>query len=114
MATVRSIPVSSIAATDYEPFMVEGEQVGTVHWLRTESGGEGVLYTGLWQCEPREIPYVFPGDETFHVLEGSVRIELEDGGSVDLKQGDIASFTKGQKSTWTITSPFKKFFVISG
>jgi len=59
-------------------------------------------------------PYSFPGDETFHVLEGEVTIELEGGESVTLGPGDIASFTKGQSSTWTITKPFKKFFVISG
>jgi uncharacterized protein len=114
MASVKTVPTTNVAAEDFEPFMLEGEQVGQVHWLRTESGGEGVLYTGLWACEPRDIPYLFPGDETFHVLEGEVHIELAEGGSVDLKTGDIASFTKGQKSTWTIRAPFKKFFVISG
>jgi hypothetical protein len=108
------VPVSSIAPESYEPFMVEGEHIGDVHWLRTESGGDGQLFTGVWRCEPRTIPYVFPGDETFHVLEGEVRIDLEDGGSVDLRPGDIASFAKGQHATWTISKPFKKFFVVSG
>jgi uncharacterized cupin superfamily protein len=114
MATVKTIPVSNVAATDYEAFMVEGEPVGQVHWLRTESGGEGQLYAGLWTCEPRAIPYTFPGDETFQVLEGEVRIELEGGEAVDLGPGDLASFPKGQESRWTIKAPFKKFFVISG
>jgi uncharacterized cupin superfamily protein len=31
-----------------------------------------------------------------------------------MKPGDIVSFAKGQRSTWTILSPLKKFFVISG
>jgi uncharacterized cupin superfamily protein len=114
MATVKTTPVINISAEDFEPFMIGEEQVGEVHWLRTESGGEGVLYTGLWRCEPRDIPYVFPGDETFQVLEGEVRIEPEDGEPVQLKVGDIASFPKGQHALWTIKSPFKKFFVISG
>jgi uncharacterized cupin superfamily protein len=114
MATVKGIPVTNVSAEDYEPFMIGDEQVGNVHWLRTESGGEGQLYTGLWTCEPRVIPYTFPGDETFQVLEGEVHIEVESGEAVDLRAGDIASFPKGQNATWTITSPFKKFFVISG
>jgi uncharacterized cupin superfamily protein len=114
MATTRTIPVSNVDATDYEPFMVEGEAIGEVHWLRVESGGEGQLFTGLWTCEPREIPYVFPGDETFQVIEGEVHIEVEGAGSVDLKPGDLVSFTKGQVAQWTITKPFKKFFVVSG
>lgn len=114
MATVKTIPVTNISAQDYEPFMVEGKQYGEVHWLRTESGGEGVLYTGLWRAEPQDIPYVFPGDETFEVLEGEVSIQVEGGEAVDLKVGDVASFPKGQASTWTVKSSFKKFFVISG
>jgi uncharacterized cupin superfamily protein len=114
MATVKTIPVSNVSAEEYEPFMVGDEHVGDVHWLRTESGGEGQLYAGLWTCQPRTIPYVFPGDETFHVLEGEVHIEVEGGESVALEPGDIASFSKGQVATWTISKPFKKFFVVSG
>ena len=48
MATVKTIPVSNVSADEYEPFMVGDEHVGDVHWLRTESGGEGQLYAGLW------------------------------------------------------------------
>ena len=114
MATVKTVPVSNIETSEYEPFMNEGEAFGDVHWLRVGSGGDGVLYTGLWTHAPADLPYVFPGDETFHVLEGEVTIDVEGGDSVTLRPGDIASFTKGQSSTWHITQPFKKFFVISG
>ena len=114
MATVKSVPVSNIGTEDYEPFEHEGERFGDVHWLRVGSGGEGVLYSGLWTHGPADLPYVFPGDETFHVLEGEVTIDVEGGESVTLRPGDIASFAKGQSSTWHITEPFKKFFVISG
>ena len=114
MATVKTTPVSNIGTEEYEPFIHEGERFGDVHWLRVGSGGDGALYTGLWTHDVAEIPgYVFSGDETMHVLEGEARIEVE-GETVTLKAGDIASFTKGQSSDWTITKPFKKFFVISG
>jgi uncharacterized cupin superfamily protein len=114
MTSVQTVPVSDVAADNYEPFMVEGQQVGSVHWLRTESGGDGQLFAGLWTCEPRVIPYVFGGDETMHVLEGAAHIDLGGGESLELKPGSIASFRKGQVATWTITKPFKKFFVVSG
>lgn len=114
MASVGTTPVSNVATSEYEPFVHEGEPFGDVHWLRVGSGGEGVLYAGLWTHEPADLPYVFPGDETFHVLGGEVTIDVEGGDSVTLREGDIASFTKGQTSTWHITQPFKKFFVISG
>lgn len=114
MAPVKSFSVTNVAASEYEPAMLEDEHVGDVHWLRTESSGDGQLLTGLWTCQPRTISYVFPGDETFYVLEGNVRIEVAGGESVDLKAGDIASFSKGQVSTWTISTPFKSFFVVCG
>ena len=112
--TTTPIPVSNVATTVYEPFLVEGQPFGEVHWLRTTCGGEGQLYTGLWKHGCATFEYVFPGDETFHVLEGNVRIAMRDGETVSLKPGDLVSFVKGQASTWTITVPMKKFFVISG
>ncbi len=59
-------------------------------------------------------PYSFGNDETFHVIEGELEIKLEDGEVLELKPGDIASFPKGLTSTWTVKTPFKKFFVVSG
>ena len=65
--------------------------------------------------DPATFPLTWPGDETIIVLEGEVRIELVDTGEVvELKEGDIASFPKGARSVWTVKSPFKEFFVLSG
>jgi uncharacterized protein len=114
MASVSTSSASDISTTAYEPFEWEGKPFGQVHWLRVGTEAEGVLYTGLWTHEPADVPYVFPGDETMHVLEGEATIELDSGESVQLRPGVIASFPKGQSSTWHITQPFKKFFVISG
>jgi len=57
--------------------------------------------------------YEFTGDEIFQVLQGNLLIELHDGDKVELQEGDIVSFNKRAKSTWTIRNSFKKFFVIS-
>ena len=114
MASVKSVPVSNVGTQDFEPYEQETLTLGDVHWLRIGSGGDGVLYAGLWKHGPTDFLYVFPGDETFHVLEGEVTIAVEGGESVTLRPGDIASYAKGQSSTWHITQPFKKFFVISG
>lgn len=106
--------VRSTASTDaYEPFMVGDKQAGEVHWLtQTNSSGQAT-YSGLWRCEPMTFDYDFPGDEIFHVLQGNLQVQINGGGKVDLQAGDIVSFDKGVKSTWTIQSSFKKFFVIS-
>lgn len=113
MAHRDRVPVSNVTTQQYEPFISAGQPFGEVHWLRTKSGGEGQLFAGLWKHDCATFEYVFPGDETFQVLEGKVSIAV-DGETVELGPGDIVSFAKGQSSTWTIKSALKKFFVISG
>lgn len=57
--------------------------------------------------------YFFEDDETFHVLEGEVTIELpESGESIEMRAGDIGYFDAGTKSVWKITQSFKKFVVV--
>jgi uncharacterized cupin superfamily protein len=118
MTTVQDIAKSTDTATEFEPFpidgVIEGNPDGRVHWLRQQSSGDGVLYTGIFTGQRSKFPYTFSGDETFHVIEGRLTIEVEGIGSVDLEPGDIVSFPKGANSTWTVHEPFKKFFVISG
>jgi hypothetical protein len=42
------------------------------------------------------------GTNPFYVIQGSVTIELaETGERIELKAGDVASFPKGTRSTWT-------------
>lgn len=107
---------STTSASDYEPFpleAVEGEPAGQVHWLRVSGEGEPMLYAGVFAGQPSTFTYTFSGNETFHVLEGEVRIELESGDAVELRPGDLVSFPRGARSTWIAHTPFKKFFVIS-
>lgn len=106
---------SVVTAQEWEPFVVGGEAVGEVHWIRTEGAEGATLGVGLWRSEPQSFPYPFTADETIHALEGELVIDVVDTGEkVVLQPGDVASFTKGTRSTWTVTSPFKKLFVISG
>ena len=104
---------SSLSTDNYEAFMLGDKQAGEVHWLTTENSSGEITYSGLWRCEPMTFDYEFPGDEIIHVLEGQLLIEIENGDSVTIQAGDIISFNKGVKSTWTIQKSFKKFFVIS-
>lgn len=57
--------------------------------------------------------YTWEGDETIHVLEGSVRIELDGGNHLELGVGDIASFSAGDRGVWRVLEPFCEFFVLS-
>ncbi len=52
-----------------------------------------------------------PQRETVHIIEGSVRIEIRGGATLELQAGDIASFPAGLEMVWHITPPFKEFWV---
>ena len=119
MPSTDVIHRGSIDTGTYEPFdgfeaIVHGEPAAQVAWLRTSSGGEGVLYAGVFTAQPATFVYRFAGDETFHVLDGDLDVTLDGGEQVSLRPGDIVSFPKGARSTWTLHTPFRKFFVISG
>ena len=104
-----------VDALEYEPFMVGEAQAGEIRWLRTEGSAGNALAAGLWRAEPATYDYVFPGDETFHVVEGAVTIDLPDRGeAVELSAGDVASFDAGTRSVWHVTEPFLTFTVVAG
>lgn len=118
MASSQAPSVSVESPDDWEGFplpnVISGDPDGRVHWLRQEGNGDGILLTGMFSAQESVFPYEFIGDESLHLLEGAVTVELEGKGNVELAAGDIASFPKGARSVWHVRAPMKKFFVISG
>ena len=57
-----------------------------------------------WTPQQREVALV---------LEGSVRIELTDGGTLELGAGDLFSLPPGRETTWHVTTPFKEMWVLA-
>lgn len=108
---------STVDASEFEPFdlaeedVLEGEPKARIHWLRPE--GHGSQVAGVFRCEPATFQYLWATDETIHVVEGRVRIEVEGGDTVDLGVGGIASFTAGDRGVWQVLEPFCEFFVLS-
>jgi uncharacterized protein len=113
MATVsKPYALDHRDATEYEPEIVEGVQVGEFRQVSTAA--ENSLEAGLWRTGPSTEDYFFAVDEVFLVLEGSVEIDLPDTGeTVSLKAGDIGYFDAGTRSVWRFTEPFKKFVVLA-
>ena len=102
-------------AIEYQPMFIDGVQIGEEHVLQNEGSQGNEHQACLWRTDaPAQYEYLFSGDESFCVLEGSVAIDLvATGERVELKSGDIASFPRGTQSVWTFSEPFKKFTVIS-
>ncbi len=59
------------------------------------------------------VPWTPERREVAMVLEGSVRIELADGGTLELEAGDLFSLPPGRETTWHITVPFKEVWVLA-
>jgi uncharacterized cupin superfamily protein len=57
-----------------------------------------------WTPEQREVALV---------LEGSVRIEIADGATLDLGVGDLFSLPPGVETTWHVETPFKEMWVLA-
>lgn len=109
--------VGALDRDQFEPYMVDGQQVGLVHWLRKDTDGV-VTLAGVWLAEegsvPPEFEYSYPdGNETLLVLEGRLVVALPGKQPVELGVGDCGSFLQGTRSTWRLETPFRKFFVIN-
>ena len=98
--------VSSVTPGDWQPDPdVPGSEM---HELVREDG----VWAGLTRILEVDGPVMWTPEqrETIHVLEGSVRIELEGRAVLELEAGDIASFPAGLAMTWHVTTPFKEMW----
>jgi uncharacterized cupin superfamily protein len=55
-------------------------------------------------------PWTLPERETILVLEGTARIEIAGGPTLELLVGDMASLPKGATTTWHLTVPYKELW----
>jgi uncharacterized protein len=97
----------------YEPFIL-----GQVQWVRRPGEGDRPeLSAGFWHVTAEEAPEAFDllieADETIHIIEGHLHIEVQGGESFDLKAGSAASFNKGAQTRWTVVADTTEFFVYS-
>ena len=75
---------------------------------------------GLWagftrfDDDPPPVAWRPPQRETSMVLEGSVRMEIAGGSTLELEPAGVASLPAGTDTTWHITAPFREFWVLSG
>jgi len=117
--TASTVERSSVDTPDYEPYsgfdvVVDVDPAAQAEWLPTTSGGAALLHAGMLTDEPPTLLYTFSGDESLHVREGDVEIQLDGEPALRFGPGDIASFPRGARSTWTVHERLRKFFVISG
>lgn len=91
------------------------ESFGEIAVLRETSSAGSLFVTAFWRTEAAESPlYDAPlGDESGYVIRGSATVHLIDTDErIELKAGDLYSFTKGTLMQWTVHEAFEKFVVV--
>jgi uncharacterized cupin superfamily protein len=78
---------------------------------------DGAMRAGLTRfatdADPTPPPWTLAQTEVLLVLEGTARIEIEGGPTLDLKPGDLATLPKGAVTRWQLTLPFKEVWVLA-
>jgi uncharacterized cupin superfamily protein len=59
------------------------------------------------------VPWTPERREVALILEGSVRIEIAGGDTLDLGVGDLFSLPAGIATTWHVTTPFEEMWVLA-
>ena len=98
-----------VLRADSSDWVPDDEDGGMMQVLYEE--GEGSV--GLWNPgeEDRIEGGALPTRETAVVLRGSVRIEIENGPSLELNAGDVASLPPGSTATWYPSRDFLKVWM---
>jgi uncharacterized protein len=94
----------------------ESYEAGIVHWLRRDTLANGrTIWAGIWEVGPEDLEpdtlHVSQHEESFHLLEGRVRVQIERGPTLELQPGAIVSLPEGTRARWTILERAREFFV---
>ncbi len=70
----------------------------------------GVGNWSSWECEPSTFPWEYQDKETCYVFEGKVTVQTPDGLEAHIGPGDLVTFPKGLKCTWTVHQTIRKVY----
>jgi uncharacterized cupin superfamily protein len=102
-----------VSATSTDEWQPHAHPAGELHVLCRGVG----LNAGLWRSVPGStpqplLPWTAPSREAKIVLAGTARVEIEDGPTLELKAGDIASLPEGSTSTWWVSDDYSEFWIL--
>lgn len=78
-------------------------------WRGLWQSADGMISTGIWECEPGRFRTTFTGGGEFvHIISGRVTVTEEGGEPVELGPGDAMTFPAGWTGEWRITEHLRK------
>jgi uncharacterized cupin superfamily protein len=103
-----------VSTTSADLWVPDTDPPGEMHVFCSGVG----LEAGLWRPVPGKTPqpvcWTLPSREVILVLDGTARIEIDDGPTLELKTGDVASIPEGARTTWYLSPGFKEMWVLAG
>jgi uncharacterized cupin superfamily protein len=97
-----------VSNIDTDDWRYDPEVGGEMHVLVEGEGGYAGMSRFVDDVTP--VSWTLPEREVLLVLEGAAHIEIEDGPTLNLKVGDMASIPKGAVTRWQLELPFKEIW----
>ena len=72
------------------------------------SSADGTASTYFWDCTAGRFNWFYSFDETFHILEGEVKLKYPSGTSHKVVAGDTVFFPAGSSAEWTVDRYVRK------
>jgi uncharacterized cupin superfamily protein len=76
---------------------------------RDELDKLGVFEWDTWACDVSTFDWEYDAVEICYILEGHVVVRT-DQGETEIKAGDLATFPKGLRCVWQVSSPIRKHY----
>ena len=70
------------------------------------------LMSGVWECTPGKMEFVYPFSELCTLLEGKVTVTDSDGRAVTYGPGDSFYIAQGEKVLWEVHERVRKCFFL--
>jgi quercetin dioxygenase-like cupin family protein len=100
--------ISRVTTEDFEP---DPDVPGTEQHV-LYAGAELSAGMSRIPADGDPITWTLPQREVLLVLEGTARIQIKDGPTLNLRAGDMATLPAGLQTTWHVSAPFKEFWVL--
>jgi uncharacterized cupin superfamily protein len=106
LITVGTTPANLVLNPIHPGWILEGEPVARLELL--SSSADGTASTYFWDCTAGRFNWFYSFDETFHVLEGEVKLKYCSGTSHRVVAGDTVFFPAGSSAEWTVAHYVRK------
>jgi uncharacterized cupin superfamily protein len=110
MTQAREVhPGTFVSSLHPDSWVTDPDVGGEMHVL--VEGDDSYVGMTKFDTDPGPIEWTMPCRESVVILEGSVRIEIVGGPTLELAEGDMASLAEGAVTTWHVTVPYRELWI---